>query len=139
MILLDTHVLVWSEWEPRKLSRLAEATIRRARVSSSLSVSAITVVELASLINRGRIKTLGTVAGTIRHLIKEVVMLPVTEIIPNYRDGIELTSRSICFPIPWTESLPLPREPKASPWSRLTSAFKRVRWLRRSGGDGYIS
>ena len=81
MILLDTHVLVLSQWEPRKLSRLAEATIRRARVSSSLSVSAITVVELASLINRGRIKTSGTVAGTIRHLIEEVVILPVTETI----------------------------------------------------------
>ena len=81
MILLDTHVLIWSQSEPRKLSRLAEATIRRARVSSSLSVSAITLLELASLIHRGRIKTSGTVAGTIRHLIEEVVILPVTEII----------------------------------------------------------
>jgi len=81
MILLDTHVLVWSQWEPRKLSRLAEATIRRARVSSSLSVSAITLLELASLIHRGRIKTSGTVAGTIRQLIEEVVILPVHETI----------------------------------------------------------
>lgn len=81
MILLDTHVLIWSQWEPSKLSRLAEATIRRARVSSSLSVSAITIVELASLIHRRRIKTSGTVAGTIRQFIEEVVILPVTEAI----------------------------------------------------------
>ena len=81
MILLDTHVLVWSQWEPRKLSRLAKATMRRARVSSSLSVSTITIVELASLIHRGRIKISGTVAGTIRQLIEEVVILPVTETI----------------------------------------------------------
>ena|SRR6516165_1646539 len=135
MILLDTHVLVWSQWEPRKLSRLAEATIRRARVSSSLSVSAITVVELASLINRGRIKTSGTVAGTIRHLIEEVVILPVTEIIAMESSYLPVDM----LPISWTESSPLPREPKASRWSRLTSAFKRVRLLRRSGRDGYIS
>ena len=81
MILLDTHVLIWSQSEPRKLSRLAEATIRRARVSSSLSVSAITLLELVSLIHRGRIKTSGTVAGTIRQLIEEVVILPVHETI----------------------------------------------------------
>src|SRR6516162_6353658 len=81
MILLDTHVLIWSQSEPRKLSRLAEATSRRARVSSSLSVSAITLLELASLIHRGRIKTSGTVAGTIRQLIEEVVILPVHETI----------------------------------------------------------
>ena len=81
MILLDTHVLIWSQWEPSKRSRLAEAAIRRARVSSSLSVSAITIVELASLIHRGRIKTSGTVAGTIRQFIEEVEILPVTETI----------------------------------------------------------
>jgi PIN domain nuclease of toxin-antitoxin system len=81
MILLDTHVLVWSQWEPRKLSRLAEGAIRRARVSSSLTVSAITVVELASLIHRGRIRTSGTVDGTIRQLIEEVVVLPLSEAI----------------------------------------------------------
>ena len=81
MILLDTHVLIWSQSEPRKLSRLAEASIRRARVLSSLSVSAITLLELASLIHRGRIKTSGTVAETIRQLIEEVVILPVNETI----------------------------------------------------------
>ena len=81
MILLDTHALIWSQSEPRKLSRLAEATIRRTRVSSSLSVSSVTLLELASLIHRGRIKTSGTVAGTLRQLIEEVVILPVNETI----------------------------------------------------------
>ena len=46
-----------------------------------LSVSAITIVELASLIHRGGIKTSGTVAGTVRQFIEEVVILPVTETI----------------------------------------------------------
>jgi PIN domain nuclease of toxin-antitoxin system len=78
MILLDTHVLVWSQREPRKLSRLAGATIRRARVSSSVAVSAVTLVELASLISRGRIRTSGTVEDTIRQLIDEIEVLPLT-------------------------------------------------------------
>jgi hypothetical protein len=30
MILLDTHVLVWSQLEPRKLSRAATSALQRA-------------------------------------------------------------------------------------------------------------
>ena len=78
MILLDTHVLVWSQREPRRLSRPAESAIRRARAQNSLAVSAITLVELANLINRGRIRTSWTVEGTIRQLIEEVEVLPLT-------------------------------------------------------------
>ena len=98
MILLDTHVLIWAQREPRKLSRLAEAAIRRARVSRSVAVSAITLVELASLIHRGRIRTSGTVEGTIRQLIEEVEVFPLsleTAIVTSY------------FPV---ESLPDPMD-----------------------------
>jgi len=77
MILLDTHVLIWAQWEPRKLSRVAEATLRRAKASSSIAISAITVVELASLMNHGRIRTKGTIEGTIRQLIEGVEVLPL--------------------------------------------------------------
>jgi len=79
MILLDTPVLVWSQWKPSKLSRPAAAAIRRAWSSRSLAVSAITLVELAILIVRGRIRTSYTVAETIRQLLEGVVVLPLTE------------------------------------------------------------
>jgi PIN domain nuclease of toxin-antitoxin system len=78
MILLDTHVLVWLQQEPRKLSRTAESAIRRTRRSSSLAVSAITLVELASLLNRGRLRTTGTVEGTIHQFADEITVLPLT-------------------------------------------------------------
>jgi PIN domain nuclease of toxin-antitoxin system len=79
MTLLDTHVLVWAQWEPRRLSRPSEAAIRRARSSASLAVSAITLVELAILMVRGRIRTSNTVAETIRQLLEGVVVLTLTE------------------------------------------------------------
>jgi PIN domain nuclease of toxin-antitoxin system len=78
MIQLDTHVLVWSQWEPRKLSRAADSAIRRARVRGGLAVSAITPVELAGLIGRGRIRTLGAVESILRKLLEEIEILPIT-------------------------------------------------------------
>jgi PIN domain nuclease of toxin-antitoxin system len=78
MILLDTHVVVWLQREPRKLSRVAEAAIRRARSSGSLAVSAITLVELAALINRRRLRTMATVEGTVRQFVEDLEILPLT-------------------------------------------------------------
>src|SRR5271165_7072315 len=78
MILLDTHVLVWLQQEPRRLSRIAESAIRRARRSTALAISAITLVELASLLSRGRLRTAGTVEGTIRQFVEEIEVLPLT-------------------------------------------------------------
>jgi len=77
MILLDTHVLVWWQREPRKLSRAAASAIRRAR-TSGLAISAITPVELAGLINHGRIKTATTLEATLRQFVEGLEVLPVT-------------------------------------------------------------
>ncbi|HVO61425.1 MAG TPA: type II toxin-antitoxin system VapC family toxin [Terriglobales bacterium] len=81
MILLDTHVLVWLQQEPRKLSRRAAALIRRAQTSSEVAVSAITIVELATLLNRGRLRTRDTLQATIRRFLEDVAVLPLTEAI----------------------------------------------------------
>ncbi len=78
MILLDTHVLVWLQREPRKLSRAAESAIRRAQLSDGLAVSAATVVELAGLLSRGRVRTTGTVEWTLRQLVEGMRVLPLT-------------------------------------------------------------
>ncbi len=76
MTLLDTHVLVWLQREPRKLSRAATAVIRRSYAREGLAVSVATIVELAGLLNRGKVRTKGTIESTIRELIEEVVVLP---------------------------------------------------------------
>ena len=81
MILLDTHVLVWLEQEPRKLSRVAEAAIRRARSSSTLAVSAITIVELGALLNRGRLRSTAATEATIHRYLEEILVLPLTHAI----------------------------------------------------------
>jgi PIN domain nuclease of toxin-antitoxin system len=78
MILLDTHVLVWLQQEPRKLSRAAEAAIRRSQTTQQLAVSAITLVELAGLFYRGRIRVAGTVESAIRRFTSGITILPVT-------------------------------------------------------------
>ena len=78
MILLDTHVLVWLQLEERRLSREAASAIRRSRSSGSLSISAISMVELASLMERGRIRIHGGIEKVITSFTEEVAVLPIT-------------------------------------------------------------
>ena len=78
MTLLDTHVLVWIETEERKLSRAAESAVRRARHSSGLALSAISLVEIANLIRRGRLGIQSTPEATIERLTAGIAILPIT-------------------------------------------------------------
>jgi PIN domain nuclease of toxin-antitoxin system len=78
MILLDTHVLVWSQLRPNKLSRAAASAIRRARATGGIAISVITLVELATLLQRGRIALRGSVQATIQDIIAEVVVTPIS-------------------------------------------------------------
>lgn len=78
MILVDTHVLVWLELEPRKLSRAAASAIRRAHNSDGLAISAISLVELAGLIHRGRIRLPGSFESNLERLTREIIVKPLT-------------------------------------------------------------
>lgn len=78
MILLDTHVLVWVVTEERKLSRAAGSAIRRARHASGLAISAMTLVEIANLIRRGRLDIQSTPENTIERMTAGINVLPVT-------------------------------------------------------------
>ncbi len=78
MILLDTHVLIWSEIQERKLSRAAFSALRRTRASSGLAISAITLIEIASLIERGKLAITGTIETTIARFSEEIIVLPIT-------------------------------------------------------------
>lgn len=76
VILLDTHVVVWLRRELRKLSRNAEAAIRRAPSSGFVAISAISLVESGILVGSGRLRTIGTVEGTIRQFVEEIKVQP---------------------------------------------------------------
>ena len=78
MILLDTHVLVWSVADSKRLSRAAASVIRKAQQEDGLAISAITLWELASLIARGRIQAYGTVDASLRLLTEGVAVKPIT-------------------------------------------------------------
>jgi PIN domain nuclease of toxin-antitoxin system len=78
VILLDTHALVWAVAAPNRLSRTAEAAIRRARAKDGVAISAITLWELANLVARGRIQAYGTVEASLRLLSEGVTIRPLT-------------------------------------------------------------
>ena len=69
MILLDTHVLVWSVVEPDRLSRPAASAIRRGRVGGGLGIAAITIWEMAILFSRGYMRAPGTVEDSIQSIL----------------------------------------------------------------------
>jgi PIN domain nuclease of toxin-antitoxin system len=78
LILLDTHVLSWAAEDPKRLSRVAAAEIRRARRGGGLAISAITLWELSWQIARGRIQSFGTIEATVEKLVEGVTILPIT-------------------------------------------------------------
>ncbi len=78
MILLDTHVLAWAVDDSERLSRSAASTIRRARRSDGICVSAITVWELALMLAAGKIHAPGSIESGIRLFLKDVTVWPIT-------------------------------------------------------------
>lgn len=78
MILLDTHVLVWSQIDRRRLTRAASSAMRRAARTDGLAISAISLVELANLLYRGRVSHSGNIELTIREYIDGLIIKPIT-------------------------------------------------------------
>jgi PIN domain nuclease of toxin-antitoxin system len=78
LIVLDTHVLLWAIADSKKLSRAADAAIRRSRQVDGLAMSAISLWELAFLVARGRIRSYGTVESSVNRLIEGVTIKPIT-------------------------------------------------------------
>jgi PIN domain nuclease of toxin-antitoxin system len=78
VILLDTHVLIWARDDSKRLSRAAASAVRRASHDGGLAVSAISLWELASLFASGKIQAYGTVEASVRLLIEDVTVRPIT-------------------------------------------------------------
>jgi PIN domain nuclease of toxin-antitoxin system len=56
VIVLDTHAWLWWLSDPGQLSRAASAVIREAMAEDAVMLSAISVWELAMLVDRGRLE-----------------------------------------------------------------------------------
>ena len=110
LILLDTHVLVWAVAEPKRLSRAAANAIIQARKENGLAVAAISLWELAILIERGKIQAYGTVDASVRLLIEGVEVKPLTP---------EIAALAAQFPLDY------PRDPA----DRLIGATARAEGL----------
>jgi PIN domain nuclease of toxin-antitoxin system len=110
VILLDTHALLWALDDSPRLSRAAASAIRRARRSDGLSVSAISLWEIAWLLARGKIQLPGTTEESIRRSVQGVTVWPITP---------EIAALSAQFPDDF------PREPA----DRLIAATARAEGL----------
>lgn len=69
-LLLDTHVLIWSQEAPEKLG--AHALSRMKKSDERLFFSAISALEIARLIHVGRIRLKGSLANWIEAVIEAV-------------------------------------------------------------------
>jgi PIN domain nuclease of toxin-antitoxin system len=78
MMVLDTHVLVWWLADPAKLSTKARRAVRSAAASRTVSASAASILEIVTLVRRGRL----TLATSIDRWLEDVRSLPELQIEP---------------------------------------------------------
>ena len=79
MILVDTHVVVWLAFEEAQLSRKARTAIEVARRDSEpLAISAITLLELATLASNGRIHIDIGLESFLQEVEARFAVLPIT-------------------------------------------------------------
>ncbi|GAC1638719.1 MAG: type II toxin-antitoxin system VapC family toxin [Candidatus Acidiferrum sp.] len=78
MILLDTHVVVWSFSEPQRISVAARNAITQGRRGgATLAISAVTLVELSILARKRRIETGDNLAAYLKDVESTFVVLPI--------------------------------------------------------------
>jgi PIN domain nuclease of toxin-antitoxin system len=79
VILLDTHVVVWLAFDPSQLSKNARAAINDARQKGEgLAISDITLLELATLSNKGRVRLNISLESFLAEVEARFIVLPIT-------------------------------------------------------------
>jgi PIN domain nuclease of toxin-antitoxin system len=79
MILVDTDIVVWLAFDQAQLSRNARTAINDARRSGDgLAISDITLLELTTLVNKGRIRLAISLESFLREIEARFVVLPIT-------------------------------------------------------------
>ena len=79
MILLDTHVVIWLADDETRISKKAEAAIVQARqAGDGLAISAATLLELAMLYSKGRIRLKISLESFMVNVESRFIVLPIT-------------------------------------------------------------
>ena len=119
MILLDTHILIWLLIAPENLAPKAKKAILAARKSGSLALSAISLWEMAWLVQNKRIEVDVSVDSFVKKCASYVQVLAVTQ---------EIAVRSVQFP----KSYP------SDPQDRIIGATALVEGIRLLTQDKLI-
>jgi len=79
VILVDTHVVVWLAFDQTQLSKRARAAIHDARENGDgLAISDITLLELATLCSKGRIRLEISLESFLREIEARFIVLPIS-------------------------------------------------------------
>jgi len=79
VILVDTHVVVWLALDQTQLSKKARAAIGNARRNGDgLAISDITLLELATLASKGRIRLNISLESFLREIEARFTILPIS-------------------------------------------------------------
>ena len=79
MILVDTHVVVWLTFDQDQISRKARSAIDDARKNADgLAISDITLLELATLARKGRIRLDISLESFLEEVEARFVVLPIS-------------------------------------------------------------
>ena len=79
MLLLDTHVVIWLALEPARLSKRARSAIEQTRQGAEgLAVSDITLLEIATAENKGRIKLSASLEAFLAEIEARFIVMPMT-------------------------------------------------------------
>src|ERR1019366_7337623 len=79
VILVDTHVVVWLAFDQDQISRKARTAIDDARKNADgLAISDITLLELATLASKGRIRLDMRLESFLQEVESRFVVLPIS-------------------------------------------------------------
>jgi PIN domain nuclease of toxin-antitoxin system len=79
VILVDTHVVVWLAFDQDRISRKARTAIDNARKNADgLAISDITLLELATLASKGRIRLDISLESFLEEVEARFVVLPIS-------------------------------------------------------------
>ena len=83
MILLDTHAWLWLGTNPGRLSATATAAVSAALRSGGIAIASVTLLEIAWLMTRGRLRLHGSPETLLTELVDNtgVVVKEVTPVV----------------------------------------------------------
>jgi PIN domain nuclease of toxin-antitoxin system len=78
LILVDTHVVLWLAFEEARISKAAGLAIAEARRGNGLAISSATLLEVAMLSSKGRVRLISSLESFIDSVEARFAVLPMT-------------------------------------------------------------